>query len=535
MDKFAAEGVIFTNAYATAPVCSASRSAIITGVSNEATGLGHYRSKYPIPRDAIRGFPKYLRDAGYYTTNNSKTDYNIENEGNFIAESWNESSPSAHWPNGTPFFSVFNYMDSHQSRTMTRPFRWYQEHVENQLPEERKAGTDDIAMPPIYRDSPEMRVHMTRVYNSIALCDRNIGRRLDQLRDDGHMENTIVFCLADHGEGIPRGKCNSIGFGYRASFFIWFPERYRHLAPWGTVVVTDELVSFEDLAPTILSLAGLAIPGYMTGRAFLGDQRAEQPARIFSARNRLGETNDLCRSAMDGRFVYTRNFFPHLPVLKYHKYSDVGGIQRSIRNDYHDGKLNEVQAKLVQPTRPTEYLFDIREDPWEIVNLVEDPAYESDLARLRTATYEHMRDIHDVMFIPEFEMVERAGPLCPYKARTDYAYNPLDEMIEAAELVGGGAEAIPLQIKLLEHDSDVVRYWAAVGIFAGRDILEGHTDILFDFLDDPAPFVAVEIAAALYHATRDPRAKTRIEEIIQSDLPPIYVPLAISVRQQAAA
>lgn len=505
MDALAADGVRFDNVFATAPVCSASRSALITGVCNEATGLGHHRSKYPIPRGLIRGFPWYLQHAGYYTTNNVKTDYNIEDEPGFIAETWNESSDEAHWrnrPDRRPFFSVFNYMDSHQSRTMTKPWGWYEEHVLGELSEGEITRPEDIDVPPFYRDTPEMRRHLSRVYNSLRLCDRRIAERLAELREDALMDDTIVFCFADHGEGVPRGKCNGIGFGYRASFVAWFGEKWRDLSPWGTGVVTDELVSFEDLAPTVLCLAGADIPEHMTGRAIAGPARRDPPRYIHAARNRLDDTPDLCRSTMDGRFVYTRVYFPHLPVMKYQKYSDVGDILRAIRRDYATGELSEVQAELVRPTRPHEYLYNLLADPWEVNNLADDPAHRADLLRLREATVEHAMEVGDVMFLPEREMVARAGESSPYELRRDERYNPLRDMLAAAQLVGAPGAATE-QIALLEDPRDVVRYYAAAGLYAGRHELDGHLGEVRTALESEAsPIVRIELAAAVAEASR---------------------------------
>lgn len=519
MDALAAAGVRFDNAYATAPVCSASRSALITGICNEATGLGHHRSKYPIPRGTIRGFPWYLQQAGYCTTNNEKTDYNITDEPDFIAETWHESSATAHWRNrdeGQPFFSVFNYADSHQSRTMTMPWGWYEEHVLGQLAPEEIISPDAIAMPPIYRDSEEMRRHVSRVYNSLRLCDRRIGERLDELAADRLLEETIIFCFADHGEGIPRGKCNAIGFGYRASFVAWIPEAYRHLSPWGTGVVTDELVSFEDLAPTVLSLAGVEVPAAMTGRALMGAQRRPPPKTIFAARNRIDDTPDLCRSAIDGRFVYTRNYFPHLPVVKYQKYSDVGDILRAIRRDHAAGLLEPAQAELVEPTRPREYLYDLAADPWEIRNLAAEDAYQADLERLRQATVDHLHAVHDVMFLPESSMVDCAAGSTPYEKRADKAYNPLAALHAAAELVGD-PDALPRQITLLDHEDEGVRYWAAVGIYAARHRLGEQTEAVQARLQqEEAAVVQVELAAALVSACQDEAAQRLLASHIES-------------------
>lgn len=523
IDTLAADGVRFDRAFATAPVCSPSRSALITGVCNEATGLGHHRSRYPIPRDLIRGFPRYLRDAGYYASNNVKTDYNIEDEPAFIADTWDESSTRAHWrnrPDGRPFFSVFNYMDSHQSRTMTRPWRWYEEQVLAELPADEITSPEEIAVPPIFRDTEEMRTHLSRVYNSVRLCDQRIGERLDELRADGLMENTIIFCFADHGEGIPRGKCNGIGFGYRAAFVAWFPRKYRHLNPWGDGVATEELVSFEDLAPTVLSLAGVAVPDHLTGRPLLGPQRSEPPRFIHAARNRLDDTPDLARSTMDDRFVYTRNYFRHLPVMKYQKYGDVSDIARAIRRDYDAGLFSKTQAELVDPVRPLEYLYDLSEDPWEIRNLADDPDYREALERLRNETVAHARRVGDVMFLPEREMIRRADGRPPYELRFDDGYNPLGELLHAAEMVGK-PDAIPDQLRLLDHSDSAVRYWAGVGLFAAaRMKLAGSPgwetaaidhDTLRRHLDDSDPAVRVELAGALLGLTTYSRRSASVD------------------------
>ena len=521
IDELAADGIRFDNAYATAPVCSPSRTAIITGVCNQATGLGHHRSKYAIPREEIRGFPTYLREIGYYTTNNVKTDYNLVDEADFIRANWDESSTSAHWRNrrsDQPFFSVFNFMDSHQSRTMTMPWGWYEEHVLGELAAEELIRPEDVSVPPIYRDTPEMRGHLSRVHNSLRLCDRRISAVLDQLRDDGLADDTIVFCFADHGEGIPRGKCNGIGFGYRAAFVAWLPDRYRHLSPWGTGTATGELVSFEDLAPTVLSLAGIPVQPVMTGRPVLGSQRAAPPPCIFAARDRLDDTPDLCRSVMDGRFVYTRNYFPHLPVVKYQKYSDVGDILRAIRRDYACGELDEIQAELVHPTRPTEYLYDLSADPWEIRNLADDPAFEPDLRRLREATLAHATEMRDVMFLPERQMTAGARERTPYDLRADTHYNPLPELLAAADLVGRSG-ALGRQIALLDHPHDAVRYWAAVGIYAARSALGGHTATVRERMNDPSPEVQVELAAAVTEATADEAAANLLVSHITGDDP----------------
>ena len=302
MDFMASQGVRFESAFSKGTVCSPSRSAIITGVPTYKMGSGNHRSSFPIPEE-IKGFPKYLKDNGYYVTNNSKTDYNIANVNQFTQETWHESSNQAGWwnrKNDQPFFSVFNIPDSHQSRTMSMPYEWYEKNViQYLLPKQKATNNSDedlpkntkliplkpealnrfhtkhvisdkaFEMPPIYRDTDAMRKQVARVYNSIKLTDIKMGNILHRLHEDHLMDDTIVFIFADHGEGIPRGKTNGIGLGYRVPFIIWFPEKYKHLSPWGTGgIVTDDIIDFEDLAPTLLQITGIEIPNYMKGHPF---------------------------------------------------------------------------------------------------------------------------------------------------------------------------------------------------------------------------------------------------------------------------
>ena len=197
IDRLAEEGVRFTNAFAPGTVCSPSRTAIITGVKTYKAGTGNHRSKYPVP-EYIKGFPYYLQQQGYYTTNNVKTDYNVSGDKEFIAEAWNESSGRSGWWNrepGQPFFAVFNYNESHQSRTMTETYDWYLKNVLEHLTPEERIDDSEFDMPPFYLDSPEMRKQFARVYNSIKLTDNRIGELLARLEEDNLRDSTIIFFL----------------------------------------------------------------------------------------------------------------------------------------------------------------------------------------------------------------------------------------------------------------------------------------------------------------------------------------------------
>lgn len=339
IDGLAREGVRFTNAFSTGTVCAPSRCTIITGVRTYVLGTGNHRSTFPIP-DFIKGFPHYMRQAGYYVTNNNKTDYNIAREKEFISEAWNERSLKAGWWNrkpGQPFFAVVNFEDSHQSRTMTHPYEWYQEHVLGELPPGDRISEAEFEMPPFYRDSPEMRKQISRVYNSIKLTDNKIAGLLERLERDGLMDSTIIFFYGDHGQGIPRAKTNGINLGHRVPFVIWFPPMYRHLSPWGTGRVSDELISFEDLAPTLISLAGGKVPAHMKGRILLGASRTPPVDKLFLTTDRSDNGIDMVRSVTNGRYFYSRNLMPFMPEARYIRYMEIADIKKIMRRDLAAG------------------------------------------------------------------------------------------------------------------------------------------------------------------------------------------------------
>lgn len=517
IDQLASEGIMFTSAFANAPVCSAARSTLITGLPNELSGNGNHRSAMPLP-EHIQGFPTYLRQLGYYTSNNSKTDYNTANEEAIIHSSWNESSDQAGWWNRDslqPFFSVFNYMESHQSRTMTNPWKWYEEHVINHLETNELTDENEIEMPPFYRDSPEMRKHVNRVYNSLNLTDKRIGELLNSLKEDGLMESTIIFLYADHGEGMPRGKSNSIGFSYRVPFIIWFPEKYKHLSPWGHETLTDELISFIDLAPTILSLTGAPIPEYMTGRPFLGDQRKDASGYEYGSRNRIDETPGLERIITDGRYIYTRVFLPQFPALRYQKYNDVGDVVKVIRKDHSLGWLNPIQEEMLLE-RESEYLYDLHHDPWEIRNLAGIPEYEDKVLAFRNALKHHNLQSKDVHFLPEYEMVNISEHTTPYEYRLEHS-GIMENAIEAAWQATDREADPELLFEMMNHGEPLVRYWAATGLKINKSKLSARVEELNDFIDDDYPPVQIQMAGLAYELTREDRAKKVLEQHIFSD------------------
>ncbi|NJB86067.1 arylsulfatase A-like enzyme [Lewinella marina] len=494
IDRLAREGVRFTRAFAPAPVCAIARNAMITGVNPDKLGTGNHRSNYPIP-DFIRGFPAYLRDVGYYTTNNAKTDYNTSRAKALIAASWDESSNKAGWWDrapGQPFFSVFNFNESHQSRTMTHPRAWYEEHVLGQLPDSLVTRAGELEVPPVYRSSPEMREHLARLYNSINYADLKMGQLLDRLEADGLRDSTIIFVYADHGEAMPGGKATASGLGYRVPFLVWFPEAYRHLSPWETGSVSQELLSFLDLGPTVVSLGGGEVPDYMDGRAVLGPHRTPAPEYIYAGRNRLDETPDLARSVTDGRYLYTRNFLPRFPPQKPQKYADVSDIVRTIRADGRADRLDSLQRRILSP-QPRKTLYDLEADPWELHNLADSPAHADRVKRMRRALEDHILAVRDVHFLPE---VALAGLEMPYTWRLDTLAYPLAAGLSTALLDPARPAAAEQLRRDLMSREPLVRYRAAVAL--GQDSLSPPTAAaLRAVLDDPHPSVAIAAAGGL--------------------------------------
>ncbi len=517
MDQLAREGTRFTYAFSTGSVCSPSRSALITGVKTYALGTGNHRSGYPIP-DFIHGFPKYLKDAGYYTTNNSKTDYNTSDAQRIIQESWDESSGKAGWWNraaGQPFFAVFNSMSSHQSRTMTLPYADYEKLVVSQLPDSMKHSDASVFMPPYYRDSPEMRRQEARVNNSISKTDLEFKELLDRLEKEGLRQNTIIFLFADHGEGMPRPKTNGIGLGHRVPFVIWFPEKYKHLLPWGTSgAVTDEMIDFTDLPPTVLALAGVAIPDYMYGRVLVGKQRMPAPKYLFLSSDRSDESYDLTRTVIKGTYAYSRVYLPYIQELRPLLYMDMGEITHQIRQDYKAGKLSPVQSQMLEP-RPAEYLYDLEKDPWEINNLAENPAYGTLMKEFRQAQEKEILTKKDILFLPEYEIGQISKTTTPYEYRAKLDLKPIYEM---ATWSGFRTEkAQEAQLKGLKNKNEFVRYWALLGLRSTMKSLgaKGKTS-LTPYLSDPYAPNRIVAASLVSELTDDAKARKILVEAIQS-------------------
>ncbi len=508
LDRLAAEGVRYTGAFSVASVCSPARSCLITGVYPTSLGTQHLRSVLRLP-EHIRCFPEYLRKAGYYCSNNVKEDYNFKKP----PGSWDESSRQAHWRKrkpGQPLFSVFNLTTTHQGQIRLADEAFAKRTA--RLSRDERHDPAQVALPPYYPDTPVVRRDVAHLYDLITAMDKQAGDILDQLEEDGLADETIVFFYSDHGTGLPRHKRWLYDSGIRVPLIIRFPEKFRRWAPGEPGTAIDRLVSFVDFAPTVLSLAGVEIPDYMEGHAFLGAQAGEPREHVFAVRDRVDEVYEMSRAVRDRRYKYIRNYLPHRPVMQHSTYSEQTSTRQEIRRLAAEGRLSGPTAILAGPTKPAEELYDTQADPHEIHNLADSPDHQAILKRMRGVHRRWMLDTHDTGLLPEAEMYLRSEGRPPYETVRDPDRFPQERILASADLVGRGEPSrSELSLRLADPDS-AVRFWAATGLAALGPEAEPVADGLARLLDDPAPNVRLAAAEALCRLDRQKEALPTIVE-----------------------
>ena len=396
LDRLASEGCRYSSAFVSFPVCAPTRSSIITGVHPGTLGSMHMRTKnkgyQAVPPPQVKCFTEYLRAAGYYCTNNSKTDYQFKTP--FTA--WDESSKKAHWrnhPENMPFFSVINLTTTHESRCWPR-------EGEKLIHDPAK-----VAVPPYYPDTPIVRENLARYYDNITKMDKQAGAILEQLEQDGLAEETVVFFWSDHGRGLPRCKRWPYDSGLRVPLLIRWPGRIK---PGSTC---DDLVNLIDLAPTLLSLAGVKIPSYIQGRVLLGHRKDKPRKYVFGGRNRMDlSSNDYIRTIRDKRYRYIRNFTPEVPYAQRIDYMEKMPIMQEWRRLHAEGKLTGAQKLFFRHPKPHEELYDLLTDPHEVNNLADSPQHQQILKRLRTELEKWIEDTGDLGGLDEEELIERMWP-----------------------------------------------------------------------------------------------------------------------------
>ncbi|XLE34748.1 sulfatase [Tamlana fucoidanivorans] len=434
LSKLANEGVIYPNLYSTSGVCAPSRAAIATGMYPSGIGANHMRvNSYTdvtglppyeaVPPSEVKMISEWLRMQGYYCTNNYKTDYQFKEP----VTAWDESSPYAHWRNrkdNQPFFAVFNFTDTHESglfepyglreietrlyQAGDRNYNWKnkgQSHAKNRMTEaetpEHLPKDTKFDIPPYLPDNNVTRRDMWKLYNNIGEMDSQVGAVLKQLEDDGLLENTIIFFYGDHGGPLPREKRLIYDSGLNTPMIIRFPNKLKA----GTK--DDQLISFVDFAPTLLSLTGEAPKPYMQGQAFLGKYKAEERTYIHAAADRFDGFTDAIRAVRDGRFKYIRNYRPeqgyYLPVA----YRERIPTMQELLKLKAEGELNDIQMQWFREQKPKEELFDCQTDPYELNNLAANPENQEKLKELSAEMDRWLETIDDNPDLPESELIKK--------------------------------------------------------------------------------------------------------------------------------
>ncbi|MEI7532998.1 MAG: sulfatase-like hydrolase/transferase [Verrucomicrobiae bacterium] len=491
IDKFASEGFRYANAFATAPVCAASRSSWITGVYSLSTGTDPMRSRYDIPHDLIHYYPDELRKAGYFCSNHTKTDYNIG--GRPDMECWN-SDEIYGWKlrqPGQPFFCVINFMQSHESRAFGS--------VEN-----TRHDPAQVMLEKYHPDLPTIRKNYALYEDAVENMDKVFGLALSALKKAGLESNTIVIFNTDHGGVMPRSKHYTYDSGLHSPLIVRIPEKYKNMWPAekpGTVV--DRLVSFIDMPKTWLSLAQAPIPDVMQGKIFLGQQTEPEPEYSFSYRGRMDERFDETRVARDKRFIYIKNYMPYVKTGQHHEYLWQMAAMQAWEDYFKAGKTDDITGLFFKTKPCVEELYDCQTDSDCVTNLSTRQEYQPIVARMRQALKDWQLYIHDPGLLPENEMTRRAqaNKTTVYQMARDPKLYNLPAYLEASDvaLVKNNSNLKTLTGYLADSDSGI-RYWGACGMIMQNNLDSAAINALQGCLKDESLDVRAMAAWALIKA-----------------------------------
>lgn len=506
LDRLASQGVRYRHAFANAPVCSSARSTLITGMHATSLGVHNHRSGVRIPAN-FKLYPEHLRAAGYYATNNAKTDYNVA--GN--PQPWNASSNQAHYRNrapGQPFFAVFNLGSSHESQVAPKGGK-----TSFRIPPEK------IALPPFHPDTPEIRRDWANYYDQLTIMDGQAGDLLAELEKAGLADDTIVFYCGDHGGALPRGKRNIHDSGTRVPLIVRLPAKWAHLAPAQAGSWVEDPVSFVDLPVTFFSLTGVPVPAHYEGQPFLGEKRAAPREHVYLYRGRMDERYDTVRAVRDREARYVRNYSPHRPWGQQYSYPfEVQPSMRSWYAEFMAGRTNEIQSAYWKP-KPAEEFYLLAGDPHELRNLIADPQHAAQRTALQRKLRAEIIATRDTGFIPEGMFPRLAGDHTLYDYAQSSAY-PIERIVDLADrATSRDASHLPALQAALEDSHPVIRYWGALGCLILQEKSAVAKDRLVALLRDDFADVRIVAAEALGYHRESNAALTTLAEIVKSSQP----------------
>lgn len=481
IDRLANQGVVYDYAWSNYPVCAPARTTIITGIYAAACGAGNMRSSVQLPA-GVEMFPHYLRDAGYYCTNNSKEDYNYRQNDH---SPWDASSKKAHYRNrakGQPFFSVFNFTGTHESKIRKRPHQ-------------SVIAPADVTLTSYWPDKPAVRRDYAQYYDNLQSMDQWVANQLKTLDESGEANNTIVIFFGDHGSGMPRHKRFAGDSGMRVPFIVHVPDKWKSLVgdDFQAGRHSKRPIGFIDLAPTMLSIAGLQPKPHMQGHAFLGRHIATAPKYLYGFRDRMDERPDISRSIRDEQYIYVRNYMPHLPAGQVLNYQMQTPTTRVWKNLFDAGKLNDVQSAFWRP-HPAEELFDLANDPEETINLAADPKLADVLDRFRKEHKQSFLRFGDLGLIPEVTLktIDDSNT-SPRAALENPVSFPLDKIFAVANLAADKSDQGRDELlQAAKSPNPTIAYWGCLGaLIDGKPGFDTAASTFVLRVQDANPAVAI--------------------------------------------
>ena len=460
LDKLASEGVRYTNAYSTVGVCAPSRFSIITGMYPARLGAHNMRTgdyhnyKTPeevshrknigvidkegknipeyevVPPTHVKPFTEILRSKGYYCANNFKCDYQF----NAPFTAWDEVSSTVSYrdaPKDKPFFYVWNTLLTHESRIWERS---------NQP---LTVNPEDIIIPSYFPDIPEVRNDIARKYSNIEAMDKKVGELMNQLEEDGMLDNTIIMFWSDHGGNLLRQKRAVGNSGLNVPLIIRYPNKMD------AGKVDERIVSLMDLGPTVLSLLNIEPPKHYDGKAIAGPYEDDPREYAFGTADRFDESTDMQRSVLDGRYVYVKNFLPELPLIYRNKYRERITMNSKLIQMDSFNMLEGDAAYIFMKTKPVEEFYDLANDPYEVHNIIDNPKYSKRINDFRAALENWQKEINDQGFIAENKLVKSFWPnmIQPKTENVDFKIGD-DGLYELTTLTNGASIGYQIDEKI---------------------------------------------------------------------------------------
>lgn len=527
LDALAEKGVVFKRAYAAAPICSPSRSTLITGIPATSLGTQHLRNNIDLP-EFIMTLPEYLTENGYFTSMYGKTDYNFNPdrpEERFDYLHWREDWAPWRQRGEKPWYGYFTLGMTHEGAAQkTKNWKRNTSGLDPALIHDPA----DAPVPAIHPDTEAMREVWAHYYDNITVLDTLVGHILGLLEEDGELENTFVFFFSDHGAGMPGFKRWLYTTGLHVPFIVHIPKKYRHLAPFKTGSESEQLVTFSDFAPTVLNLAGIEIPGTMKGIPFMGEKEFDTRNHVVCSRSRADNMYETSRCVLDDRYLYTRNYRPHYPYMQPGNIFDTKEKEAFVEiNRLHEiGELNSEFERFYDP-KPVEELYDLVDDPDQLNNLAEDPEHEQSMLDMREQLHAWIIETRDLGMLNEPEYMIRSAGSSPYEMGHDPGQYDVEAVLDAAEMVG--KEDVADLIAALGSDDSGVRFWAVMGLqYLEGDAMEA-VPALSERLNDASPVVQVEAAFTLARMAQTDIALPVLGKFLQDERPWLALHAARSI------